>query len=261
MLRNPPNTNMNTPPASPPASPPAAAMTTPYKAYLRPTWFIRRDGGAYVPVVPVDELPHGVELEEAPRRLKEDGAQGMKYLGKLPSSGQMYSLVQPATPTTTRPTGTTAAAAAARSQQQPPRYPLSHRTYSQTTLRPLILGNDNNNKPQKTAADAADDNDDAHPGPLLPPSGREPDPAKKEYCTYWIRTGECDFTQQGCLFKHEMPDLRTLREKVGVGAVPHWYQMKCAVERRRREGGGGGGGDVGVGVGETPAWLKETVGR
>lgn len=29
----------------------------------------------------------------------------------------------------------------------------------------------------------------------LPPSGAEPEQEKKVYCTYWIRTGECDYTQ------------------------------------------------------------------
>lgn len=81
----------------------------------------------------------------------------------------------------------------------------------------------------------------------LPPSGREPDQTRKEYCTYWIKTGECDFTQQGCLFKHEMPDLQTLREKVGIGSVPHWYQVRCAMDARRTAGTRA----------ETPEWLRE----
>lgn len=95
MLRNTNTTStMITPPASPPTAAAATTTTSTYKAYLRPTWFIQRaDSGAYVPVVPVDELPPDVDLEEAPRRLTEDGAQGMKFLGKLPFSGQTYRLV------------------------------------------------------------------------------------------------------------------------------------------------------------------------
>jgi len=62
----------------------------------------------------------------------------------------------------------------------------------------------------------------------LPPSGAEPDQGKKEYCTYWIRTGECDYTQQGCLFKHEMPDRATL-ETIGFRSLPKWWQEKTAV--------------------------------
>ena len=54
-----------------------------------------------------------------------------------------------------------------------------------------------------------------------PPSGHVPDQEKKEYCTYWIRTGECDYTQQGCLYKHEMPDSDTLKA-IGFRGTPRW---------------------------------------
>jgi len=63
----------------------------------------------------------------------------------------------------------------------------------------------------------------------LPPSGAEPEQEKKVYCTYWIRTGECDYTQQGCLYKHEMPDLETLK-KIGFISEPRWWKEKYAVK-------------------------------
>ncbi|KAL8940692.1 MAG: hypothetical protein Q9216_002679 [Gyalolechia sp. 2 TL-2023] len=47
-------------------------------------------------------------------------------------------------------------------------------------------------------------------------------PGKKVYCSHWIRTGECDFIQQGCLYKHEMPDDYTLNA-IGVRSLPAWY--------------------------------------
>ena len=58
-----------------------------------------------------------------------------------------------------------------------------------------------------------------------PPSGNVPDQDKKEYCSYWIRTGECDYMQQGCLFKHEMPDLDTLKV-IGFRGPPRWWIEK-----------------------------------
>ena len=58
-----------------------------------------------------------------------------------------------------------------------------------------------------------------------PPSGNIPDENKKEYCTYWIRTGECDYAQQGCSYKHDMPDKATL-EKIGFRTVPRWWLEK-----------------------------------
>ena len=47
---------------------------------------------------------------------------------------------------------------------------------------------------------------------------------KKVYCTHWIRWGECDYTQQGCLYKHEMPDEDKLQE-IGIATYPRWYRI------------------------------------
>lgn len=47
----------------------------------------------------------------------------------------------------------------------------------------------------------------------------------KEYCSYWLRRGECDYAQQGCIYKHEMPeDLETL-ERLGFRDLPAWYRQ------------------------------------
>jgi hypothetical protein len=64
------------------------------------------------------------------------------------------------------------------------------------------------------------------------PSGIEPDPSKKEYCTYWIKTGECDWTAIGCKFKHEMPSVEKLRELGFVRGIPRWWKEKSAIVTR-----------------------------
>ena len=56
-------------------------------------------------------------------------------------------------------------------------------------------------------------------------SGIQPDARKKEYCSYWIRTGECDYTQQGCRYKHEMPDLQVLNS-IGFRDYPYWWKQR-----------------------------------
>jgi hypothetical protein len=61
-----------------------------------------------------------------------------------------------------------------------------------------------------------------------PRSGVGPDPLKKVYCTFWIRTGECDYIQQGCIYKHEMPDLAKLKE-LGFKEVPRWWKEKTGI--------------------------------
>lgn len=54
----------------------------------------------------------------------------------------------------------------------------------------------------------------------------------KVYCTYWIARGECHYTQQGCRFKHEMPDLETLREIMGRNSYPKWWLESIGRQRR-----------------------------
>lgn len=97
----------------------------------------------------------------------------------------------------------------------------------------------------------------------LPPSGLEPNLGRKVYCTHWIKTGECAFMQQGCLYRHDMPDRDTLG-RIGFAAVPAWWQMRRVVRSGGDgsfahvrvhgdappsdvSGGGGGGGDAGAG--------------
>ena len=56
---------------------------------------------------------------------------------------------------------------------------------------------------------------------------------KKVWCTFWIRTGNCDYTQQGCNFKHEMPNLEGLR-LIGINEMPRWWKEKLAMADLRR---------------------------
>jgi hypothetical protein len=57
---------------------------------------------------------------------------------------------------------------------------------------------------------------------------------KKEYCSYWLRTGECDFTQQGCIYKHEMPRDPRVLESLGLRGIPNWYVMQHGSRVRGR---------------------------
>lgn len=54
----------------------------------------------------------------------------------------------------------------------------------------------------------------------------------KVYCTYWIARGECHYAQQGCRFKHEMPDLETLRAIMGRHSFPKWWLESIGPQRR-----------------------------
>jgi len=52
---------------------------------------------------------------------------------------------------------------------------------------------------------------------------------KKIYCPHWLRTGECDFLQQGCIYQHLMPKLETLN-KLGFRTYPRWWRDKISME-------------------------------
>ena len=60
--------------------------------------------------------------------------------------------------------------------------------------------------------------------PVPPPND------KKIYCTHWIRHGECDYVQQGCRYKHEMPSLEKLRD-IGFTKYPTWWTDKVQYAR------------------------------
>ncbi|KAJ5769997.1 uncharacterized protein N7511_002048 [Penicillium nucicola] len=46
---------------------------------------------------------------------------------------------------------------------------------------------------------------------------------KKVYCSYWVRHGECDYSQQGCLYKHEMPEDMEILHRIGLRTYPNWW--------------------------------------
>ncbi|EED17712.1 conserved hypothetical protein [Talaromyces stipitatus ATCC 10500] len=66
--------------------------------------------------------------------------------------------------------------------------------------------------------------------------GGQTSQGQKEYCSYWIRHGECMFQQQGCIYKHVMPMDPETMKKVGLNDIPPWYQKKFGVPSLRSSG-------------------------
>lgn len=60
---------------------------------------------------------------------------------------------------------------------------------------------------------------------------RFPPPGKKVYCSHWMSTGECDYAQQGCIFKHEMPLDIALLNHLGYQDIPKWYRERHGIGR------------------------------
>ncbi|KAL4920001.1 hypothetical protein BDW62DRAFT_216554 [Aspergillus aurantiobrunneus] len=198
---------------------------------LRPQFFCTRPNGTLTPVVAVDELPVHVTIRGAPRVLSPNETQGMTSLGTVNPRGQLYS-VDGVVPAASRPSSTGGPSQRSR----------NHDLQSELLK---ILADDNIPIHQRSALSALLQQGfpqnwqmtNTPTGWLVPNiNGGSPGSGsgqqthfrnvKKEYCSYWIRHGECDYQQQGCLYKHEMPHDRSMLEKLGLRDIPRWYREK-----------------------------------
>ena len=63
------------------------------------------------------------------------------------------------------------------------------------------------------------------------PSGKK----TKIYCDKWVHEGVCAFTQQGCKYKHEMPQDRATQHALGLfQGLPAWYKRHQSELQRSR---------------------------
>ncbi|RMZ15610.1 hypothetical protein D0860_01535 [Hortaea werneckii] len=244
----------------------SAIQLSPQAAQPRPLYFISRNNGVLVPIVPANELPYTIRLQGLPRVLRFDQTVGMQHVGTAPYTGMTFKMEdEGAHRSTSQPPGGLhgrsqsalvspvkkylAPDALARqvlaqtANKQPAPVTASEasktsayeassnwRSTASTTANPTTSNTTQSiiDAIVSTTSGAAEAARVGYvPRPTVaPPSGAQPDQDKKEYCTYWIRTGECDYMQQGCLYKHEMPDKATL-EKIGLGRnLPRWWIEK-----------------------------------
>jgi len=271
----------------------------------RPQYFISRVNGPLVPLIPADELPFNIRLQNVPRTLPFDQTYGMQYIGTVPSTGLTYkleddsvalqrSVSQPSAPlangsspapvcsqsdkatpmkqflapdaavrqTLAQKALATYPTATATLQPPPPKRPVSaHETATSWRSSKPVISKPSADKAQALIDAVISSDSGAAEAARIgyiprstspPPSGVLPDQEKKEYCTYWIRRGECDYMQQGCLFKHEMPDLVTLK-KIGIRSVPRWWTERNSATKFA---GSGGDGKASVGpIVKSSVWL------
>ena len=52
---------------------------------------------------------------------------------------------------------------------------------------------------------------------------------KKVYCTYWIQTGNCNYMQEGCKYKHEIPKDEVTRRAIGFREPPNWPREEMPI--------------------------------
>jgi hypothetical protein len=233
-----------------PPSPVAMPWSTPQHSQAIPSrqpasipelhFFIERDDGSLVALVPVDELPDDLCLVGLPLRLGTAEANAMTYLGHVSSSGRRFvhdGLVKMEEAVKTPPR------VSIMYTTQPPEFAPRTNHASQvgntasTAYHTLISTPQHTNIQPPIAAPAPAPKQPTSPTitipkPLynerpLPPSGIEPDQRKKIYCTYWIQNrGQCAYMQQGCMYRHEMPEDQETLHSIGLKAVPAWWKRE-----------------------------------
>ncbi|EFQ97912.1 C-x8-C-x5-C-x3-H type zinc finger protein [Nannizzia gypsea CBS 118893] len=210
---------------------------------LRPLHFLSREDGTLTALVAVDELPHYISIRGVPRTLNHSDTQGMTSLGTVKSRGQFYlidnAIQHPSKPVGEKANNSGRQVVAGRGPED----------FGQLSIAP----------PNSATDPSAVQNPDWTPvttGGSQTPSkhnsghrhgkgSQNGNSAKKEYCSFWLRHGECDYQQQGCIFKHEMPTDKPTLDKLGLRDIPRWYREKHGVKglggtggRNRHEGNG-----------------------
>lgn len=199
-------------------------------------FYVLRDN-VMVPLVPVDQMPF--QVQGIPRQLshRQMSDENWKFLAEVSDKAPTTIAVQnPASNHLSQPTPAKLACFHAPDHQvraqtsEMPRTPPPH-SPAQPMTGFARSENPNANSISTANAFASIYSKDAERiGYRLPyPSGNEPDPSKKEYCTHWLKTGECSFISVGCKYKHEMPSVEKLREIGFTQGIPRWWKEKNAI--------------------------------
>ena len=217
--------------------------TTTLSEALRPQHIVIRPNGTMVPLIAADELPATISVRGVPRTMTPHDISGMTVVGTLDPRHRQYVVdvldrglpnTPPradrslrgsnfAWPDRQQSNGSVVPPKAFGIEEQPPPTPK------------LPSANTAPNTPKSPFANMAPTTPEHNSIPAdaeLPPFKNIDDlpigraPGIKEYCSYWLRHGECDYAQQGCLYRHEMPlDQETLL-KLGLRDIPRWYREK-----------------------------------
>jgi hypothetical protein len=209
---------------------------------LRPQLFVTRQNGNMVPLVAADELPSTISIRGVPRTLSPYDISGMTGVGTFKSRHRQYVVDGLSRGFETPPRqggrslmGSSFAMPANRPLKNDALWGMNRASVLPTSPKAYGIQEQPPSNPNAPFANMAP----STPEPFAPaaesdlplfhnldelPIGRAP--GIKEYCSYWLRHGECDYAQQGCLYRHEMPLDRSTLEKLGLRDIPRWYREK-----------------------------------
>ncbi|MCJ1282755.1 hypothetical protein MMC26_002080 [Xylographa opegraphella] len=234
----------------------------------RPRHFIHRADGTMTPLVALDELPDFIQIKNVPARLSVAETQGMtslglesRSLGSYQVDQDIYEAANPtekgmsdraAQPQSVAPTVTEEVSVSSASSS------VDINVEEATDVQLSVDGwrrsvdKETSKAPTNKAPSIASTIRQSTRGPRRANSkasvateSRPYEPltkgvlGRKEYCSHWIRKGECDFTQQGCIFKHVMPSLDKL-EELGYRTYPRWFREAYDMTEDNRENFGRG---------------------
>ncbi|KAL9608402.1 MAG: hypothetical protein Q9167_006765 [Letrouitia subvulpina] len=206
----------------------------------KPRFFVSRPDNTITPLIALDELPSSIRLTGVPTIMSAAETTGMMSLGVEERSSGRYMIdmtERSSTPNSEKPWTHVS------SQQQVGLLKVPHEGMNEG-IKKAENETPAECKEKKTQGLPSIDNTQAAIDAMVlaKSSVAEEAPAasgrdsltrgKKVYCTHWIRRGECDFLQQGCLYKHEMPDVETLKA-IGIRGIPTWY-LKAHPERAQK---------------------------
>lgn len=209
-------------------------------------WVLRPQTNTMVPLIAVDELPPTITIRGVPRSLEAKDLTGMTMAGSADSRHRTHIVDMPneALANHTPPSGYLTGLGLQDSAFAIPAYPSRStvntnilpqppKAYGISEQMPSHIKSPVTGNSVPVTSFAVPYRVDRNPGPNpLPPwqdSSSIPlkaAPGVKEYCSFWLRKGECDYAQQGCLYKHEMPLDRAVLERLGHRDIPKWYREK-----------------------------------
>ena len=209
---------------------------------------LKRKDDHYVPLVAVDELPSWIKLKGVPMSLHSEEAHnlGMTNCGHHPRTNDDYYQVelngilaklQPCNVFEGYEAGESS-----NSQNSPT-------TNGKVFMAPNKSGNewktDSHLMGKEKANIKGSQVTSFNPGPSIIPNLKQAKVAdlkmyprvpvikqgtsgtlgRKIYCSYWLRTGNCNFEQQGCKFRHEIPSDEETRNMIGFRDCPDWWSV------------------------------------
>lgn len=220
----------------------SATMSAPERPPKAQFYVVRQNGNA-TPLVAMDELPQHITIEGVPRLLSTEDIDDMvRVPGKFESRQNVYRVTD---------------------ESKPPAPVVPDRAATGFGFpRPkVVLPNPNTPKPDdeavfpgpkkyfgieeeapkqvsdtpapevETRNPSAFDKFEPLPGWKIAQNigDRRPLKGKKIYCSHWMSTGECDYAQQGCLYKHVMPLDIELLQHLGFRDIPKWYRERHGI--------------------------------